>query len=811
MPQYGYGQTTHPFDKVLNSPIIKVSVTQEIFLTLTILFLAIILFVTERIRVDLVALLVLVALVITGLVTPAQALSGFANPAVVTVWAVFILSAGLSATGVAHIIGRQVLHISGRGEMRLMVVIMLTAAILSGFMNNVGVAALLLPVTLMIARQTHLPPSRLLLPLATGCLLGGTITLIGTPPNILASDALRDAGFEPFSFFDFAPTGIIITLTGIAFVVLIGRHLLPHRNPVHALGGHEEEAVAAYDLEERMTLVKIPQDSPLEGKTVNESRIGVALGLTILGLQRHGRKQMNINPETILHSQDQLLALGRLDRLEELLNKPYLVLDEANEHNKELFSLDTGLAEWHIKPESPFVGQTISEIDVRRKYGFNVLAIRQEGHLYRTRLQDLHLKAGDTLLLQGNREILAEASQLPDFKNGRLRLFDDETMPAADYHLQEQLMWVRIPAESPLNGRSLSQSDLDEFFDLLALSIVRDGQPMLAPSPDIVLEADDLLLVQGEPDELAIVRGLQSLQITRDVSMEKVELESERVGLVEAVLSPRTTLVNKSLRELHFREKYNLSVLAIWRNGRAYRSDLGNLPLQFGDAFLLYGPREKISLLVKESDFIILSEELQEPPRRSRAPLAVLIMAAVILVVLIGWLPIAIAAIAGAGLMVLTDCLHMDEAYRNIEWRAVFLIAGMLPLGIALEQSGTAQFLAEGMINMVGDKGNIALLAGLFILTSVASQFMPNPVVTVLMAPIALSTAADLNLSPYALMMVIAIAASAAFMSPVGHPANVLVMGPGGYRFGDYLKTGIPLTLVVLIATLLFVPIFWPL
>jgi di/tricarboxylate transporter len=161
--------------------------------------------------------------------------------------------------------------------------------------------------------------------------------------------------------------------------------------------------------------------------------------------------------------------------------------------------------------------------------------------------------------------------------------------------------------------------------------------------------------------------------------------------------------------------------------------------------------------------------------------------------------------------MVLTGCLQMEEAYRQIDWRAVFLIAGMLPLGIAMEQSGAAQFLAEGMVSVVGGMGTTALLAGLFILTSVASQFMPNPVVTVLMAPIAINTAVDLNLSPYALMMVIAIAASASFMSPVGHPANVLVMGPGGYRFSDYIKVGIPLTFLVLIVTLFVLPVFWPL
>jgi di/tricarboxylate transporter len=397
------------------------------------------------------------------------------------------------------------------------------------------------------------------------------------------------------------------------------------------------------------------------------------------------------------------------------------------------------------------------------------------------------------------------------FAGSRLRLFEDGDEPAAFYNLYEKLMWVRIPMDSPLNGRTLFDSNLAEFFDLLALSIVREGQVILAPSPQFELQEGDLLVVEGRPDELAIVRGLQGLEIKQNITMEQVELESERVGLIEAVLAPRSNLVDKSLRELHFREKYDLSVLAIWRNGRAYRSDLGDMPLKFGDGFLIYGPREKISLLVDETDFIVLSEELQEPPRRAKAPLAIMIMVGVIGVVLAGWLSIAIAAVAGAVLMVISGCLQMDEAYSSIEWRAVFLIAGMLPLGIAMEQSGAAQFLAEGMINLVGDKGSTALLAGFFIMTSIALQFMPNAVVAVIMAPIAINTAVDLNLSPYALMMVIAIAASAAFMSPVGHPANVLVMGPGGYRFSDYLKAGIPLTLVVLIVTLIVVPIFWPL
>lgn len=785
----------------------------EIGLTLFILSLAVLAFVTERLRMDLVALLVLVSLVITNLVTPAEALSGFSNPAVVTIWAVFILSAGLSATGVATVIGRQVLRLSGQGESHLLLIIMLTAALLSAFMNNVGVAALLLPVVLMIARQTHRPPSKLLMPLAIGCLLGGLTTLIGTPSNILASTALRAYGLEPFRLFDFAPVGMTVLLAGVAFMLLIGRRLLPERNPVQTLSETENGAAHTrdfYGLEERFALITLPPDSPLAGKSLAESRIGRTLGLTILGLQRHGRKQLDIHPDTTLAGNDRLLVLGRLSRLEDLNQNPYFLIEDDDGRVGQLFSQETGLAELKIKPHSPFIGKTITDIDMRRRYHFNVLAIRQNAQTHRTNLQKRPLAEGDMLLLQGDRAALI-AARLESAFQGTINIFLEEDDTAVEYRLQERLLTIRIPANSPLVGQSLTESHLGDLFGLVVLGILRGEQTKLAPSPDRLLQADDLLLVEGKPEELAVVRGLQSLIIQHRLQPEQVELETEDVGLAEAVLSPHTTVVNKTLRDIQFRDRYGLSVLAIWRSGQTYRSDLGQMPLQFGDAFLLYGPRQKINLLSRESDFLVLTEDIQEPSRRHKAPLAVAIMAAVVLSVLIGWLPIAIAAVAGAALMVLSGCLSMEEAYRQIDWRVVFLIAGMLPLGIALEQTGAAQFMADGMVALVGDLGSTALLTGLFVLTSLASQFIPNPVVTVLMAPIAINIAGDLGVSPYALTMVIALAASASFMSPVSHPVNVLVMGPGGYRFKDYIKVGLPLTLVVLLVTLLVLPLFWPL
>ena len=319
------------------------------------------------------------------------------------------------------------------------------------------------------------------------------------------------------------------------------------------------------------------------------------------------------------------------------------------------------------------------------------------------------------------------------------------------------------------------------------------------------------MLVKGDPDDLARLRALQELEIDREPIPALRDLESAQIGIMEAVLSPHTTLGGKTGRQLPFREKYGLNVLAIWRAGRAYRSNLRDMALRFGDALLLHGRRDRLRLLGSEPDFLVLTEEAQEMPLLNKAPLAALVMGAALLLVSLGWLPIYIATVVGATLMVLTGCMTMEEAYRFIEWRAVFLIAGMLPLGIAMEQTGAARFLAEGMVAVVGGLGPRAVMAGLYLLATLATQVMPNPAVAVLLAPIALSTAGNVGVSPYALMMVVALAASASFLSPVAHPANVLIMGPGGYRFVDYIKVGLPLTLITLVVTLLTVPLIWPL
>jgi di/tricarboxylate transporter len=786
-------------------------VTVEIFLVLAVLLVAIVLFITEWLRMDLVALLVLGSLAALNLVTPLEALSGFSNAAVVTVWAMFIISGGLSKTGVANLLGRQVMRMAGNGEGRLVAVIMLTAAIMSAFMNNVGVAAMLLPVVLGIARSTGRAPSRLLMPLAYGSLLGGLTTLIGTPPNILVSDALREYGLTPFRLFDFTPIGGVIMIVGIAFVTLLGRHLLPNRDPVRESAGRDRDYHGDYKVGERLFVLRLSTTTPLAGKTLAQSRLGSALRLNVLAIIRRGQPHLSPRPEVVLQPGDRLLVQGDLDYLSELRDQQHLVIDEDSLPLEQVLAQEIGLVEARLAPDSAFVGQTLYQAHWRSGLDVNVLAIRRSGTVRHTNLQDTALEAQDVLLLQGRRERLEKLAEEPDFET--VEPIAEEAL-ARVYNLDERFLALHVPDDSQWVGKSLVESRIGDAFGFTVLGIVRNGATHFMPDPDERLQAGDTLMVKGAPEmlaTLAVLRGLQELEIEREVPSAWAELESPEVGLSEVVLSPETTLEGKTLRELNFREKYGLTVLAIWRRGTAYRTDLRDMALRFGDAVLVYGPRQKLRVLGREPDFLVLTEGEQEPPRVEKAPVSIAIMVAILLPVFFGWLPISIAAVIGAALMVLSRCLTMEEAYRFIEWPAVFLIAGMLPLGIALEQTGAAVFLADGVISVMGGMGPRPVLAGIYILTSLATQVIPTAALVVLMAPIAMNTAADLGLSPLPLMMTMAIAASASFSSPVSHPANVLVMGPGGYRFVDYLKLGLPLTLVILILVVLLVPIFWPL
>jgi di/tricarboxylate transporter len=788
-------------------------VTFEIALVLLVLLGALVLFVTEWIAMDVVALLVLAVLGVSGVVTPDQALSGFSNPAVVTVWAMFILSAGLTRTGVADLIGRTVLRWVGTGEARMIVVIMLTAAVLSAFMNNIGVAALMLPVVLNVARCTGRAPSRLLMPLAYGCLLGGLTTLIGTPPNLLVSQSLAAEGFEPFGMFDFTPVGGPALLAGIAFVAWIGRRQLPRRDPAReASSGGATNLEDQYRLDARSAVLRLPDDSPLASRTLEECRLGSATGLNVYAIVRGSRTILAPGPDAVLRPADQLLVEGALDRFNEMRAWSQLIVEEEDPGLDAIASAEIGLAELHVEDDSELAGRTLREVDFRRRFGAIVVALARgaEGESQAERVTQrglaiTTLRPGDRLLVQGRRSNL---DSLPGVAvSGQAA----EAELHRRYGLRSRIFTVQVPAGSRLEGEGLAESRIGDAMGLAVLGLSRGDETRLLPEPEERLCGGDRLIVRGKRDDLELFVGLQGLEIEEEAAPRLQALEVGTVLLLEAMLSPRTSLAGTTVGDLHFRERYGLRVLALLREGTTIDTGLRDLPLRFGDALLLLGPEDKARMLAADPDFLVLSLPREETVEAARAPVAALIMVAVLASVLGGWLSIAVASVAGAALMVSTGCLSMGAAYRSIEWRSIFLIAGMLPLGIALGQTGAATLVAEALLGSVGFLGPWGILVTLYVLTAAATTIIPTAALVVLMSPIAFTACAQSGLPESAVLMAIAMAASASFTSPISHPANLLVMGPGGYRFVDYVKLGLPLALVVMLTVLLVLPWVYPL
>jgi di/tricarboxylate transporter len=779
----------------------------EIIILSVILLIAILLFATGLIRMDLTALFVLVALALTGLVTPTQALSGFSNPAVVIVWAMFILSAGLARTGISSLIGAQLLKFAGKSEGRLIAILMSVTALLSAIMNNIGVAAMFLPITLEIARRTRRPASRLLLPMAYGALHGGLILLIGTASNLIVRDALREAQLEPFSIFDFAPGGLIILFISVVYMVLIGRRFLPDRQQTRALTANDPVNASdnqdPYALQERLATLILTEDNLLVGKTLQESRIGRVLGLSVLSIERKNGQRIRAKTDTILESGDRLLVLGRLDWIDDVCQCPLFLVEDERPVAETLLVGNVGLAELLISPESGFAGKTLQEINFRQNYQLNVLGIHQGEIVRRTNLQHLTLNEGDRLLIQGPNEKINALDAYPGFR--KLDISD-----ASNYLLDERLLSLHIPAESSLVGITLTESRLGAAYGITVLRILRNGDDWHLPSPDMRLEAGDVLIVEGRPLDIEALRGLQSLEVERKAEIDLDELTSGPVQMVEVMLSPYSSLAGKNLRQTHFREKYHVTVLAIWRGERAFRTGIGDLTLQHGDALLCYGTVENLRAMAREREFVVLKMELQEQPLLKKAPTATVIMLGVVLTSIIFNLPIAITAIAGCALMVLSGALTMDKAYESIDWRSIFLIAAMLPLGIAIQETGAAAMVSRWVVEMIGGFGPTAILAGIMVLCTMGTMVMPAPVLAVIMSPIALNTAIDLGISPYAYLMGVAYALAASFLSPVSIPVNTLVMTPGGYRYSDYVKQGLPISLIVIIVSLLLLPLIFP-
>ncbi len=584
----------------------------EIALLFAILGIALVLFLSERIRADLVSMLVLLALALTGLVSTSEVFSGFSNPAVITVGAMFVMSAAAARTGIASFIGRAMRAVAGHREWALTLVMMLTVAALSAFINNVGAVAILLPVVMTLARESAISPSKLLIPLAYGSMMGGLCTLIGTPPNILVSTIAVQNGLRPFELFEFAPVGLAVVGAGVLYMVLIGRWLIPARR---------REEITDSMPKDFLTELVIPKGSKLISKRLHE--------------------------------------LG-----------------------------------W-------------------RERGIEIIEIRR----------------------------------------GKKQIFD---------------IWGWAS-----------------------------------------LQANDVLIVSGKAEEIFKLKDEFGVEIRPEVEYTYPWHKSDEIKRVEATLAPHAAFIGKTLAELDFHNRYGVAVLAIARHGTLLRGQLSQIPLQFGDTLLLQGPEQRLAQIPREN-FILMSPLAFQALRTERAPVTVLIFAGVLVLAGLGMLHISVAGTLGAVLMVLTRCLTLEEAYESIDWMVIFLLAGMIPAGIALEKTGAAQLLAEFILKGIGSFGALFVLGALMAFTSLITEILSNAAAAVLLAPIAISLAAQLGVSPYPFLMGVAVAASSSFMTPIGHQSNTLVFGPGGYRFSDYLRVGVGLNILVWVVAMLVIPRLWP-
>ncbi len=776
--------------------------TLEIGFLFALLAAMVYLFLTEKLPVDLTAFLGLVILIFGEYLKPDEAFTGFASPAVITMLSVFIVGAALLETGVADIIGKRIQAVVGSGEVSLIVTLMVVAGVLSAFMNNIAATAVLMPAVAAIARQTGTPPSRLFMPLAFGAILGGTTTLVGTPPNILAGQLLAERGLEPFSLFDYTPIGLVLLGVGVLFMATVGRKLLPAHES-HAPGESETQGLASlYQMQGRIFSIRLPEDSELHGLTIAESQLGQTLGVRVVAIVHEGRRELAPSGQSMIHGGDELLVKGEEGRLQELLRMQGVEVKATAFGELPTQLGDVLGVRARVPADSLLVGKTLREVRFRSRFGLVVVGIRKGDDVRREDLAEVTLEAEDRILALGSREQIEALARQPELE---VR----ETGMASIQQFQKDLFLMRISQSSPLVGSTLGESRLGELVGVTIGGLIRGTETILAISPAERLRAGDRLLVAAEPPRILGLLQVGSVELEPVQDLDST-LESEEVGVVEAALAPRSSALGSTLKDLEFTDRYGLLALALWRGGEPRHRDLAEVPLRVGDALLLQGPRKKIKRLAADSDWVVLSDEAQAVRRVKKAPFAFAGLFLMIGLVVFGIQPIHVAAFTAASLVILAGALTMEEAYRAIEWKAIFLVAAVLPVGVAMERSGAALLMAKTVTEVAGPLGPHAILAALVVLASLLSQGLDGAPAVVLLTPVVLQAAETLQIDPYPLMMGISLAASAAFMTPFSHKANLLVMGAGGYRSKDYLRVGTPLTAVLLILMVLLVPVFFP-
>ena len=758
------------------------------------------LFLTEKLPVDLTAFLGLVVLTLAGYVTPAEAFTGFSSPAVITMMSVFIVSAALLHTGMADRAGGIVYALVGSREIPLIVILMAIAGLLSAFMNNIAATAVLMPAVGSIAYRSGIPPSRLFMPLAFGSILGGTTTLVGTPPNILGGTIMRERGLEPFGLFDFTPVGLALLAAGILFMVTLGRKLLPRRE-VGPVTSESSQLSQVYQLHERLFSIRIPLRSRLDGVSLGDSRLGTFLGIQVISILRSGRKRLAPKPGTHLKGGDVLLVEGERSDLVDHMKVRELEVQETTAGQLPRPVKGVTGVRLHLPEDSDLLGRNLREVRFRERFGVVVVAIHRGDEYLKDDLAKRVLRKGDELLALGAR------SQLEGLRShSALRV--KELSLSVLRNVWDRLFIVRVPKGSALVGSTVGNSRIGELVGVTVGAIIRDGMTHLGVFADAEIREGDGLLVSGNAGR--IMRRLGTADLELDPGIEGFSLETDDEGLAEAALAPRSSLVGHTLKEVKFRHRYGLQILAVWREGRPVHTGLADLSLRLGDALLLQGPWDRIQNLGLDADLVLFSRAERQPRRTHKAPFALAGLLVMVAMVVSGFQPIHVAAFTAASLVLLFRTLTMEEAYRAIEWRAIFLVAAVLAFGSAMERTGAALLLADTVTAWAGSWGDYGILAALVLLTSLLSQCLDGAPAVVLLAPVALTAGTQLGLDPHTVMMSVSLAASAAFMTPFSHKANLLVMGAGGYRSIDYIRVGTPLTVVILILLVLLVPLFAP-
>jgi len=626
----------------------------------------IILFFTEKLPLEISALIALLSFTVLGYLSPEEAFSGFSSPAVLTMIATFFIGSSLRHTGVADILAEKVHSIAGSREFLNVICVMMMAAFLSAFMNNVAATAILLPAVASIAYNSNVHPSKLFMPLAFGAVLGGMLTLIGTPSNIIAADILRDRGYQSFGFFEFSPFGLLIGLLCIAFVAVFGRMFIPKRD-ARALGfvqrGGKTSLSDLYKLHERMFSLRVPLNSSLNGKTLASTHFGEALGVQVVTIIRNSQRILAPSADDILKDGDTLLVRGRQEDLQDLLKFHGLSIEKEKPASAPEISAGNDTSDFNeyrlrILDEA-LLGQSARELRFREVFGLAIIGIeRNQSFLYKDLGRET-IKEGDVLHVVGSANAVEGLSE-----NKQLQLLD--SLPTTDtIDLSKYFSWVKVPEGSPLHGTSIRQSRFGELTGLNIAGIFRQESMLLGPSREDEILTDDILLLVGESEEVERLSQLAELELVQEDADPK--LESSQIGVTEVVLAPRSKLLDKSLKDVDFREKYGFSVLAIWREGAPIRSKIARMTLRFGDALLLQGPRSRLRFLADDSDFVLLSGVVKTRVRREKAPVAVMALLAMILLVVLNIQAIHVAAFMAAVFVVVFGATNMEEVYKEIE------------------------------------------------------------------------------------------------------------------------------------------------